>query len=220
MLRSLILIQIAFVAITYAIDLDDIQPGYVVRVEDVPQQDENGVIHRLYRGVHPTHYDILIKTKVAEKDLNFNGQVTIDITVTTATKLIELHSKLLIIDGLELWTKEATPSKLEVSYKPEETELLEIKSVDDIPVGDYTLKIDYNGQLKDDDLGFYVSKYTNENNEEVWLAATQFEAMNARHAFPCFDEPALKATFDIKIEHACSYDAISNGDRVTKDPLT
>lgn len=58
--------------------------------------------------------------------------------------------------------------------------------------------------------GFYRSKYVNEKNEEVFAAVTQFEPTDARRCFPCWDEPAVKATFDITLKVPSKLVALSN----------
>ena len=57
---------------------------------------------------------------------------------------------------------------------------------------------------------FYRSKYTNQAKEEAYMAVTQFEPTDARRAFPCWDEPALKASFDVTLVVPKKLMAISN----------
>jgi aminopeptidase N len=57
--------------------------------------------------------------------------------------------------------------------------------------------------------GFYRSKYV-VNGETRYMATTQFEPTEARRAFPCWDEPAIKATFNISLVVPKALTALSN----------
>jgi puromycin-sensitive aminopeptidase len=87
-------------------------------------------------------------------------------------------------------------SKVQLS---DETELGTIMFKETLNTGTAKLHIDYSGILNDKLKGFYRSKYTHPSGEERYAATTQFEAADARRAFPCWDEPAIKATFEINI---------------------
>ena len=66
----------------------------------------------------------------------------------------------------------------------------------------YVVRIHYMAKLNDNLKGFYRSAYRDHITEkEEYLAVTQFEATEARRAFPCFDEPQLKAKFTMTITH-------------------
>uniref|UniRef100_A0A8C5RGQ6 Aminopeptidase n=1 Tax=Laticauda laticaudata TaxID=8630 RepID=A0A8C5RGQ6_LATLA len=73
-----------------------------------------------------------------------------------------------------------------------------------------TLKIDFVGELNDKMKGFYRSKYITSSGDTRFAAVTQFEATDARRAFPCWDEPAIKATFDISLVVPKDRVALSN----------
>lgn len=68
--------------------------------------------------------------------------------------------------------------------------------------------------------GFYRTKYTTSSGEERFGAVTQFEATDARRAFPCFDEPRLKATFDVTLRVRCDRVALSNMPPIKTEPTT
>ncbi|KAI8424624.1 hypothetical protein MSG28_003055 [Choristoneura fumiferana] len=75
---------------------------------------------------------------------------------------------------------------------------------------DYTLELTFEGNISDAMMGFYKSTYTTSDQQVRSLGVTQFEPTSARAAFPCFDEPAFKAMFEISIAHLANLTALSN----------
>ena len=74
----------------------------------------------------------------------------------------------------------------------------------------YTLGIEFVSKLSEELSGFYRSTYTDDEGKKITMATTHFEPTSARKAFPCFDEPALKATFEISLGRTKGMVALSN----------
>lgn len=69
----------------------------------------------------------------------------------------------------------------------------------------------YYGTLaKDTMVGFYISTYKDEDGVETYMVLSKFEPVHARHAFPCFDEPQFKATFDLTLTYPSDFNALAN----------
>jgi aminopeptidase 2 len=73
-----------------------------------------------------------------------------------------------------------------------------------------TLSIDFTGILNDEMCGFYRSSYEDKDGNKKYMAVTQFESTDARRSFPCWDEPAIKATFDVTLNVPRELTALSN----------
>ncbi|KAG0173479.1 hypothetical protein DFQ28_007122 [Apophysomyces sp. BC1034] len=84
---------------------------------------------------------------------------------------------------------------------------------------DAVLDISFEGILNDQMAGFYRSSYKDADGNTQVLATTQFEATDARRAFPCWDEPAIKATFDVTLVVPSALTALSNMNVVSEEPL-
>lgn len=80
-----------------------------------------------------------------------------------------------------------------------------------VPPGDYVLDVVFSGILNDQMHGFYRSTYRDGSGNEKVIAVTQFEQTDARRAFPCFDEPDMKAIFSVTLDVEPGLVAISNG---------
>jgi puromycin-sensitive aminopeptidase len=85
--------------------------------------------------------------------------------------------------------------------------------------GAWTLELKFNGVLNDKLHGFYRSTYQDESGEQQVIATTQMEAVDARRAFPCWDEPEMKAVFSVTLVVDEGLMAVSNGRQLSETPL-
>ncbi|XP_006081262.1 endoplasmic reticulum aminopeptidase 1 isoform X1 [Myotis lucifugus] len=166
---------------------------------------------RLPEHIVPVHYDLLIHANLTT--LTFEGTTAIDITASQPTSAIILHNQHLQMLRATLKkgageTQSEEPLRV-LEYPPREQ--IALLAPTPLEVGlPYTVVLDYAGNLSESFRGFYKSTYRTKEGEVRILASTQFEPTAARMAFPCFDEPAFKATFSIKIRREPRHLAISN----------
>ncbi|XP_061386745.1 aminopeptidase N-like [Musca vetustissima] len=168
--------------------------------------------YRLPNNTLPTHYDVELTTNVHDGTKEFTGTVKIDVTIVEASKTLVLHARQLSIKSAKI--ESATTGSEELSFQYElEREFLTLSRKTDVNFAEgsqWTVTLEYEGELRTDNGGFYLSTYTDVDGNTRYLATTQFESTDARHAFPCYDEPNKRATFTITINHSPTYNAISN----------
>lgn len=165
------------------------------------------VFERLTKNVIPVRYQITLAPDLEQ--LTFSGQEVIDLIVNESTNLIKLNSLELEIKNVFVLFKSGevlSSSKHLISI---EEETLTIEFDQELGPGSIQLNIEFSGVLNDKLRGFYRSKYTL-NGTERHAAITQFAPTDARRAFPCWDEPSLKATFEINVIVPSDRLALSN----------
>lgn len=166
---------------------------------------------RLSASVVPKHYDLFLKTDL-EKCV-FNGHVTVSLEVKEPTKRIVLNSQDLKIDeDIQLELSDGSIIRAsELDTSDNDCETIALVFLSDVPAGKCKVTLKFNGELTDNLKGLYRSKYTShDTNEERYCAVTQFEACDAHRCFPCWDDPAIKATFDITLSVPKNRVALSN----------
>src|SRR5450631_1551054 len=143
---------------------------------------------------------------------NFAGDETIQIHVLKTTSQIVLNA--VAIDFQENTIRSAGNAQKAKVAIDEQAETATLTIGQPLQPGPATIHIRYQGILSHDLRGFYLG--TNEQGQSY--AATQFEATDARRAFPAFDEPAYKATFDITAIAPKNMVAISNRKIISDEP--
>src|SRR5438132_369671 len=173
--------------------------------------------HRLPDTVRPEKYSIELRPNL--KAFSFEGSESIRIQVARPTKTIVLNA-----EGLEV--REATVSSSKGGSLPatsidfdSKREVLRLDFAESVPSGPATLRLSFSGTLNDELAGFYRSRYTMSDGKQGYMAATQFESTNARRAFPCWDEPAAKATFEVSLVVPDGMTAVSNTPAIDEKDL-
>jgi aminopeptidase N len=157
---------------------------------------------RLPSGVVPEHYDLTF-TPDLEK-ATFGGEETIQVKVMNRGAAVTMNAAEIEIQEASI-TQGETTQPAQVTFAPEKEQVTLTASAVLEP-GPATIHIKFTGVLNDKLRGFYLAKTKLRN-----YGVTQFEATDARRAFPSFDEPALKAKFDITLIIDQGDTAISNG---------
>jgi puromycin-sensitive aminopeptidase len=163
---------------------------------------------RLPKSVIPVNYRISLQPDLEK--FSFAGVVAIEVQVKEATSTVKLNSKELEIT--EFYAENAGGTRLNGTVSLDaETEIATISFAGKLGKGDWTLHSSFTGTLNDKLKGFYRSIWTDDQGKKHTIATTQFESTDARRAFPCFDEPEFKATFEVELTVDEALTALSNG---------
>ncbi len=171
-----------------------------------PQEQDNS--YRLPRTALPENYQISLTPDIEHK--TFAGQETIDLDVLSPTEKIILNAAELKISAGFATNKQGHKFDAGISYD-DEKEFAIFTFKETLQPGKWQLTCDFTGILNDKLKGFYSSTWTDDKGGKHAMAVTQFEATDARRAFPCFDEPDFKATYDVTLIVPQNLAAISNG---------
>ena len=165
---------------------------------------------RLPKNVVPTHYAITIEPDLTQ--FVFRGRQVVNVEIKEDTDKIVLNSLSLNISQASFsYNSERVIPVKSIEYN-EGDEKLTLVFPSFLKKGSSGyLNISFSGVLADNLQGFYRSKYTSvEGQPDRYAAVTQFEPTYARRAFPSWDEPAIKATFEMTLVVPANEIALSN----------
>ncbi|KAJ8921489.1 hypothetical protein NQ315_003107 [Exocentrus adspersus] len=191
------------------------------------QSTNTSVEWRLPSIIRPSNYQLHINVTTdvfSGTGTDFHGMVIITFTTIQTTNTIKLHASHdhLRLNLITIGNTDINQTDYSVDNV---TDILTITlSSGTINVNStYRMIIDFSGTLSTTEMdGFYRSSYETLAGETRYLATTQFQPTSARKAFPCFDEPSFKATFEIYITYPLGYNALSNtpGSLYTNDSVS
>ena len=165
--------------------------------------------HRLPRTVLPRRYGLSLEPDL--QAASFTGTVVIECEAVAATDEIALNAKELVIHSVTVNGSSCG------FHLHDATERLVVQT--DVAPGPVTIVVTFTGVLNDKLRGWYRSTFTDEAGNERVIATTQMQSTDCRKAFPCFDEPDMKAVFGVDLTVEEGLLAVSNGPETHREPV-
>lgn len=148
------------------------------------------MIKKLHDQFQPSMYTLNLDLN--EESMRFSGTVIITGKLLSEGGSIELHAK-----DLKITT--AAVNDRPTTWSLHDNDVLSLKSPFSSSADAITVEIAFTGKITDSMHGVYPCYFT-ESGKRKKLLATQFESHHAREVFPCVDEPAAKAVFELSLE--------------------
>ncbi|MEW6440418.1 MAG: M1 family metallopeptidase [bacterium] len=156
--------------------------------------------------MYPRSYRITLAPDLLAR--SFQGEEEVQLEIVRRTNRIVLHAADLEIESAACSQAGRVHKPSRIVLDPErETATFELP--DQLQEGPASLHIRFSGAMNDQMRGFYRSETVLDGRKRP-LAVTQFEATDARRAFPCWDEPARKARFELTLIVPSDRTALSN----------
>ena len=158
--------------------------------------------------VRPIRHDLTLTPDLSA--FTFEGKQSIDLEVLEPTSDIVMHCAEIKISSASLTVDGGNSQEPQSIEYDTDVETVTLGFGQELPAGPARLSMTFTGELNDRLRGFYRSRYTDDAGNERHLASTQFEATDARRAFPCWDEPSWKAAFKVTLIVPSELVAVSN----------
>ena len=172
--------------------------------------------YRLPYDASPRRYELVFAPDL--EGARFVGEERVEIDVHVPTDRIVMNAVELDIRDATIAGGDGIALELRVEYD-QATERVAFVAQNELREGRYVLSCAFDGELNDKLCGFYRSRYFDDAGVEHVIATTQFEATDARRAFPCFDEPDRKAVFSVTLDAPAGMLAISNSSEIGTEDL-
>ena len=172
--------------------------------------------YRLPRSVTPSHYAIELRLDPTAP--TFDG--TEDVTVEVHEPVTEI-----VVNGKDLTVRSGAISRgdgstVEIAKAVPDPSAgrITLELPGELATGEYTLRLEFTGKLSDLMEGMYRSRFTDDAGREHVIITTHFEATDARRNFPCWDEPDLKASFQMTLVVPEDLTALTNTPEIGREP--
>jgi aminopeptidase N len=161
---------------------------------------------KLSKEVVPAEYSIRIVPYI--DNFTFVGSESVKLNVRSPVHRLVLNAVELKIEAASVDGKELPLSAI---YTDKEDELLTLQLPSELAVGEHTLALRFTGKINQQGQGLFYMRYQEQGSgERKIMLGTQFEATDARRFFPCWDEPAFRARFQLTVVVPENWLAVSN----------